>query len=189
LRIENGAETPERDRVDALARVADGLDASTTSAAHYRATVAAELAGDDPAAWRAAADGWRDGNEQLPLAYALYRLGRTSPDALREAVEIARGLGAAPLLAEAEALARRLRVDLPVGEQGRAASDDRFGLTERELDVLRLVAAGRSNSEIGKELFISPKTASVHVSNILGKLGVARRGEAAAAAHRLGLLA
>jgi DNA-binding CsgD family transcriptional regulator/tetratricopeptide (TPR) repeat protein len=189
LRIETGTEAPARDRVDALARVAEGLDSATTSAMHYQATVAAELAGDDPTAWQAAADGWREGNEQLLLAYSLYRLGRTTSDALREAVAIARGLGAAPLLAEAEALARRLRVDIPVGDQGRAASDDRFGLTERELDVLRLVAAGRSNSEIGKELFISPKTASVHVSNILGKLGVARRGEAAATAHQLGLLA
>ena len=53
--------------------------------------------------------------------------------------------------------------------------------------MLRLVAAGRSNREIAAELFISPKTASVHVSNILGKLGVASRGEAAATAHTLRL--
>jgi DNA-binding NarL/FixJ family response regulator len=53
--------------------------------------------------------------------------------------------------------------------------------------VLRLVAAGRSNREIAAELFISPKTASVHVSNILGKLGAASRGEAAAKAHALRL--
>jgi DNA-binding CsgD family transcriptional regulator len=62
-----------------------------------------------------------------------------------------------------------------------------MGLTVRELDVLRLVAAGRSNREIADELFISVKTASVHVSNILRKLGVSGRGEAAAAAHRLRL--
>ncbi len=55
--------------------------------------------------------------------------------------------------------------------------------------MLRLVAADRSNREIGGELFISVKTASVHVSNILAKLGVASRGEAAAAAHRLRLFA
>jgi DNA-binding NarL/FixJ family response regulator len=60
-------------------------------------------------------------------------------------------------------------------------------LTPRELEVLRLVAAGRSNKEIGTELFISTKTASVHVSNILAKLGVSGRGEAAALAHRHGL--
>ena len=63
-----------------------------------------------------------------------------------------------------------------------------FGLTARELEVLRLVAAGRSNQQIAGELFISPKTASVHVSNILGKLGVTSRVEAAATAHRLHLL-
>ena len=62
-----------------------------------------------------------------------------------------------------------------------------LGLTARELEVLELVAAGRSNREIAGELFISAKTASVHVSNILGKLGVASRGEAAATAYRLGL--
>ena len=54
--------------------------------------------------------------------------------------------------------------------------------------MLRLVAAGRSNREIAAELFISPKTASVHVSNILAKLGVASRGEAAAQAHARRLL-
>ena len=62
-----------------------------------------------------------------------------------------------------------------------------LSLTEREREVLRLVAAGRSNREIAAELFISPKTASVHVSNILGKLGVASRGEAAATAYALRL--
>ncbi|MFD8221867.1 LuxR C-terminal-related transcriptional regulator, partial [Streptomyces sp. NPDC059697] len=62
-----------------------------------------------------------------------------------------------------------------------------LGLTSRERDVLRLVAAGRSNRQIAEELFISPKTASVHVSNILGKLDVSGRGEAAALAHRLRL--
>ncbi|MFC7742596.1 response regulator transcription factor [Nocardiopsis composta] len=61
-----------------------------------------------------------------------------------------------------------------------------LGLTAREREVLRLVAAGRSNRRIAEELFISPKTASVHVSNILAKLGASNRGEAAAIAHRLG---
>ncbi len=62
---------------------------------------------------------------------------------------------------------------------------ERLGLTAREFEVLRLVAAGRSNREIASELFISAKTASVHVSNILSKLSVTSRGEAAATAHRL----
>lgn len=65
---------------------------------------------------------------------------------------------------------------------------EELGLTPRERDVLRLVAAGRSNRQIAEELFISPKTASVHVSNILAKLGVSSRGEAAAVAHRLRLV-
>jgi DNA-binding CsgD family transcriptional regulator len=64
-----------------------------------------------------------------------------------------------------------------------------FGLTDREREVLALVAAGRSNGQIAAALFISPKTASVHVSNILAKLGVTGRVEAAAVAHRLGLIA
>jgi DNA-binding CsgD family transcriptional regulator len=60
-----------------------------------------------------------------------------------------------------------------------------LGLTRRETEVLALVAAGRTNRQIGETLFITPKTAGVHVSRILAKLGVAGRGEAAAVAHRL----
>jgi DNA-binding NarL/FixJ family response regulator len=62
-----------------------------------------------------------------------------------------------------------------------------LGLTPREAEVLALVVAGRSNRQIAQALFISPKTAGVHVSNILAKLGVAGRVEAGAVAHRLGL--
>jgi DNA-binding NarL/FixJ family response regulator len=61
-------------------------------------------------------------------------------------------------------------------------------LTEQEQRVLRLVARGRTNAEIAKELFISPKTASVHVSNILRKVGVPNRAAAAAWAHSVGLV-
>lgn len=68
-----------------------------------------------------------------------------------------------------------------------AAAVESFGLTPREQDVHRLVAAGHTNRRIAEELYISPKTASVHVSNILAKLGVTGRGEAAALAHRLRL--
>lgn len=66
---------------------------------------------------------------------------------------------------------------------------DRLGLTDRELTVLGLVAEGQTNREIGAALFISEKTASVHVSRILAKLGVRSRVESATAAHRLGLAA
>ena len=63
-----------------------------------------------------------------------------------------------------------------------------YGLTVRELLVLRLLAAGRTNPQIGAELFISPKTVSVHVTRILRKLGVSTRVQAAALAERAGLL-
>ena len=89
-------------------------------------------------------------------------------------------------------LARRARIPLDEpGDKAGAlapAGPERLGLTAREFEVLLLVAAGRSNREIASELFISAKTASVHVSNILSKLGVVSRGEAAATAHRLRLL-
>jgi DNA-binding CsgD family transcriptional regulator/tetratricopeptide (TPR) repeat protein len=102
----------------------------------------------------------------------------------------ARHLGARPLADAATALAQRARLPLaPATEPAPAAADpvEALGLTSRERDVLRLVAAGHTNRRIAGELFISPKTASVHVSNILAKLGVSGRGEAAAVAHRLGL--
>ncbi|MGX2994346.1 helix-turn-helix transcriptional regulator [Streptomyces sp. JNUCC 64] len=107
---------------------------------------------------------------------------------LRQVAALARHLGAAPLGAAADRLAQRARLSLTCAPA--EAPDDpltSLGLTNRERDVLRLVAAGRSNRQIAEELFISPKTASVHVSNILGKLSVSGRGEAAALAHRLRL--
>ncbi|MGW1932647.1 helix-turn-helix transcriptional regulator [Streptomyces sp. NPDC001919] len=110
---------------------------------------------------------------------------------LREARATAVRLGARPLREDVELLAARARLSLTEEKQTPAPSepgDDTFGLTPREQDVLRLVAAGRTNRQIAEELFISPKTASVHVSNILAKLGVSGRGEAAALAHRLHLL-
>ncbi|OKJ57028.1 hypothetical protein AMK27_25465 [Streptomyces sp. CB02009] len=110
---------------------------------------------------------------------------------LRQAHATAVRLGAGPLREDVELLAARARLSLTEEKQVPAPAepgDDTFGLTPREQDVLRLVAAGRTNRQIAEELFISPKTASVHVSNILAKLGVAGRGEAAALAHRLHLL-
>uniref|UniRef100_UPI00403FD676 helix-turn-helix transcriptional regulator n=1 Tax=Streptomyces sp. DG1A-41 TaxID=3125779 RepID=UPI00403FD676 len=109
---------------------------------------------------------------------------------LRLAHAVARHLGARPLADAATALAQRARLPLtPATEPDLAPADpaEALGLTSRERDVLRLVAAGHTNRRIAEELFISPKTASVHVSNILAKLGVSGRGEAAAVAHRLEL--
>ena len=84
-------------------------------------------------------------------------------------------------------MAITMQADGPVVIPGDAARP--FGLTSRELEVLRLLADGMSNQEIAGELFISPKTASVHVSNIYAKLGVESRVAAATTAHALGLAA
>ncbi|MFD0472219.1 helix-turn-helix transcriptional regulator [Nonomuraea thailandensis] len=98
--------------------------------------------------------------------------------------DLARELGATPLLEQLDTFARRARIG---GGSEEAAGGQPLGLTARELEVLREVTSGRSNREIAEELVISVKTVSVHVSNILAKLGVATRGEAAATAHRLRL--
>jgi DNA-binding CsgD family transcriptional regulator len=76
---------------------------------------------------------------------------------------------------------------MPGGGHAPAAGADTFGLSKRELEVLALIAQGRTNREIGDRLFISQKTVGVHVGNILAKLGVSGRVEAAAVAIRLGL--
>ncbi|MFD3945646.1 AAA family ATPase [Streptomyces sp. NPDC058579] len=127
------------------------------------------------------------------LADALLAEGGRREEAaalLREAHATAVRLGAQPLREDVELLAARARLPLTAPDRAPepGPGDDAFGLTPREQDVLRLVAAGRTNRQIAEELFISPKTASVHVSNILAKLGVSSRGEAAALAHRLRLL-
>ncbi|MFJ4951635.1 AAA family ATPase [Streptomyces sp. NPDC088760] len=107
---------------------------------------------------------------------------------LRLAAAVAAHLGARPLADAVARLAQRARLTLTrAARPGPADPAAALGLTSRERDVLGLVAAGRTNRQIAEELFISPKTASVHVSNILSKLGVSGRGEAAAVAHRLGL--
>jgi DNA-binding CsgD family transcriptional regulator len=156
----------------------------------------------DPAALLQTAVSWDGLGRPAPAAYARYRAAEailsTNGDraeaalALRDANAAATRLGAEPLRREIERLARHARIDMATGS-GTAASatatPDTIGLTEREREVIRLVAAGRSNQQIADALFITRKTASVHVSNILGKLGVANRVEAAAVAHRLGLAA
>ncbi|MBL1086637.1 AAA family ATPase [Streptomyces actinomycinicus] len=115
---------------------------------------------------------------------------------LRTAAEVADRLGARPLADAVARLAQRARLTLGPGPRPGPGRDSApadpaaaLGLTSRERDVLGLVAAGRTNRQIAEALFISPKTASVHVSNILSKLGVSGRGEAAAVAHRLELFA
>ena len=182
-------------RAEAGALIAEGL----TQQAH-RLTFAAEAgqASDASAAWEETARAWEAAGQPYPLAEALLRSAAAALSAgdrdggatrLCRAAELAQRLGARPLSDDIALLARRARIPLGPGGDGStpAPGPDRLGLTAREFEVLRLVAAGRSNREIAGELFISAKTASVHVSNILAKLGVTSRGEAAAAAHRLRL--
>ena len=147
--------------------------------------------------WRALAAGWAQLGHPFPTAYARLReaeaaLAERQPRArVAEALEVARTtarkLGAAPLAEQVELLARRARVR--AGEDTpREGGGESLGLTDRELDVLQLLVTGRTNREIGETLYMSPKTASVHVSRILAKLDVRTRTEAAGAAYRLGLL-
>jgi DNA-binding CsgD family transcriptional regulator len=169
-----------------------------------RATWDAErtrLAGQsDPAAWGAAGKAWQDLGCPHRAGYARWRQAQAQLDAgqpaaataaLRAAADAAEGH--APLLAQVRALAQRARIPLQVPSATAqnpppTAVPVPYGLTSRELAVLRLLAAGRTNAQIGAELYISPKTAGVHVSSILRKLGVSGRVQAAALAERADLL-
>ena len=213
LRVEADMATLARDRrqpadpddeagAERLTKVAGDRPTLSPESKGYAALVSAErerVAGEPGReAWRAAATAWRSAGDPYPLAYALLRVGEAelaegdraaAADAVREAAELARGIGAAPLAEEATTLAQRARLSLEVEPSEAEAPEEPapFGLTERELEVLRLIAAGQTNREIGGTLYMSPKTASAHVSRILSKLGVSGRVEAAAVAHRLGL--
>jgi DNA-binding CsgD family transcriptional regulator/tetratricopeptide (TPR) repeat protein len=168
-----------------------------------------DRAGSGP--WSAAATAWDELGRPFPAAYARFRAAETTlrrhgPDAhttatLRRAAEVAGRLGATPLRTECELLARRHRVSLDAapGTGTPAAGPDAPavppagldapavpGLTDREQEILALVAVGRTNGEIAHALVISPKTVSVHVSNILRKFGATGRADAARIAHRTG---
>ena len=175
------------------------------------ALCAAELARaqghDDPANWEAVRPALTARPAPFFEAYILWRMaealagsGATAAAAgpLREGHAIASAIGATLLDAGIEGLGRRLRVDLtppdavvvtanPDAPDAPSGPADPFGLTIREREVLALVAEGYTNRRIADELFISESTAGVHVSHILGKLGVDTRTEAAAVAVRLGL--
>jgi len=182
------------------------LPAFAAQARSYQASCDAEGArlegSPDATLWRSAGEAWAGLAMPYPRAYALWReaeasliggTGRAEAAVpLREARRIARALGALPLLREVEALAVRARIELEGRVDETPGADTlpvvhTLGLTPRELEVLHLVAVGRTNRQIGEALFITEKTAGVHVSNILGKLGVSGRTEAAAVAHHLGL--
>ncbi|MBA2373297.1 MAG: response regulator transcription factor [Chloroflexi bacterium] len=218
-------------------RVADAYLA-TARAQHGRIDGA-----DDPRAWAALADCWRELGAPYEVARARWREagarlasggGRSgrleAREPLLDALGIGLELGARPLVRELRELAGRaliavpqevgLLLDAPGPSTGAAvvvaptpsspssssadrsvivrgggdddasadASTDTFGLSRREREVLGLLAQGRTNREIGERLFISQKTVGVHVGNILAKLGVSGRVEAAAVAIRLELV-
>jgi DNA-binding NarL/FixJ family response regulator len=196
-----------RSRMAALREQAEAMATTTTADRGHRALVLAQHARamhtDELAAWSEAVTACRAMNEPYPLAYALLLHAEAlsaaggrdaAAQSAREALALAQGMGAAPLAEEIEALTRRARLQVEAAaddtevadEDGVAPEFAQLGLTARESEVLGLIADGYSNGQIAERLFITRKTASVHVSNILAKLGVSSRLEAAALAHRLG---
>ena len=165
------------------------------------AEVARLEARDAASDWVTAAEAWARAFPMHDLeAYARWRAGTrfletrgagaraAARSQLIRALEIATALKALPLRTDVERVAARAHLSLTDTKAVRRATSGAFDLTPRELEVLELVAAGQSNREIGEALFIAEKTAGVHVSNVLGKLGVARRTEAVAVARKHGLL-
>jgi len=152
------------------------------------------LSQDTADQWAQVVKGWETIGAPIEAALAQLRLAeRLAQDNLRDdatdtasgALATAQRIGAHALAGRIRAESRRHRLRLQdVGPDDNGTS----GLTTREHEVLILLAEGRTNRQIAAELFISPKTASVHVSRIISKLGVANRTEAAARAHRDGLV-
>jgi DNA-binding NarL/FixJ family response regulator len=145
--------------------------------------------------WAAAVAAWDEVGQPYRAALARYRQadallrGRSREVAaklLDDVLDVADRLGAAPLAAQARSLAQRARLTLSAGTPAPDPAAP-LNLTPREIEVLALVAQGRTNRQIGAALFISEKTASVHVTNLLRKLGVTNRTEAAAVAQRGGV--
>lgn len=215
-RLKRNAETSEgpEDRVERLTAMAGraGFDLSDPDSARsieshaQAATCAAEMSrvtdAPDASLWERAAILWGHLPRPYEQAYCLWRAAEAAltTDAraaaggsLRRAYGIASHLRAVPLRTEIEALARRARIDLQEEilppESPAPEAHEELGLTDREIEVLAHLATGMSNREIAGTLFISPKTASVHVTHILQKLNARSRTEAAAIAHRLGLAA
>jgi DNA-binding CsgD family transcriptional regulator/tetratricopeptide (TPR) repeat protein len=177
-----------------------------TRAAALLASAEAERAEgrDSPVAWAAVADAFAGMPMRPRVAYARFREATAAlragdrdaaTTALREAHALAAAIGMAVLERRIATFAKAGRIDVAAGEQAVAAASAastqgarRWGLSEREREVLALIAEGRTNGEIGATLYISAKTASVHVTHILDKLGVSSRTEAALLASQAGIL-
>jgi DNA-binding CsgD family transcriptional regulator/tetratricopeptide (TPR) repeat protein len=202
----------KRDERDAVARARIHMQRLRAAAQEggpveraWMATGSAELARargrSDPALWQKAAVGWEAITRPYPAAIARWRGAEALVEAgdraaaaeeARAALVSARQMGSRWLSEEIEVLAERGRLDLQAGAAAAAGSvpesdTDPFGLTARERQVLALIAEGATNRQIGASLYMAEKTASVHVSRILAKLGVRSRTQAAAVAHRLHL--
>ena len=195
-----GRRTPESERqIERLAAELAGLESppdEDVNGAADHLTARNELAraqgrGED-ADWPAAAALWRAALRPREEAYCLLREAechvaakdRTrAARAATSAREIAERLGVAPLVEQIDALLARTRLRPPPPRQ--PVEERAFGLTDRELEVLRLLGTGATNRQIARSLFISERTVGVHVSRILHKLHVANRGQAAAIAVRL----
>jgi DNA-binding NarL/FixJ family response regulator len=158
----------------------------------------------DPRACADAADAWAELGRPYQAALMRWREGEAyvvtgdrarAAAAASDARAAAERIGARWLLSEIDGLAARARLALGSDDAGedpdpapeQETVDDPFGLTPRERQVLELIARGATNREIGAQLFMAEKTASVHVSRILAKLDVHSRTQAAGVAHRLGL--
>ncbi len=186
-----------------------GAAAPPETSAHLagcRAESARAMGSPDPELWAKVASSWRELDAPYAVAYALFREaeallsgsgGRADAQgALVEATRVCTALSAQPLREQILALGRRARLKVttqPADGNGHAPASNndspaaRLGLTNREAEVLGLLAAGMTNREISEQLYISKHTTSVHVSHILAKLGVPNRVMAASAAQRLGL--
>jgi DNA-binding CsgD family transcriptional regulator len=153
----------------------------------------------DPPSWHCAAEAWEGLSQPYQIAYCRWREAEallkergkrsSATQSLSAAWKISSDLGAEPLRQRIEHLALRARISLdkaqPALRPASPASD--LGLTSREIEVLGRLAAGRSDRQIAEELFISKKTASVHVSNILRKLDASNRLEAGEIGQQVGL--
>ncbi len=188
--------------VAALERGGGAAPPRVVAFARQAAAEATRLHEPDPDRWQAAAEAWMIASEPYPMAYCEWREAEAAlatpnrrADAIRAttaAASHARAMGAVILIARIERLAQRARI--PLADEGAAAAPsaqtqiaDDLGLTAREVEVLDQLARGRTDRQIADELFISKKTVSVHVSNILRKLDAGNRVDAGEIGQRVGL--